>query len=65
MDFLVVPTARFGLLNARFAIEHGRRKILHFSVPSSPTAAWVIQQIREAFPWEPKTRYLIHDRDAI
>ena len=65
MDFFVVPTATFGLLYVWFAIEHGRRKILRFNVTSGPTAAWVIQQLREAFPWEPRTRYLIHDRDAI
>ena len=65
MDFFVVPTARFGLLYVWFAIEHGRRRILHLNVTSSPTAAWVIQQLREAFPWDPKARHLIHDRDAI
>ena len=30
-----------------------------------PTAAWVIQQLREAFPYEPVAKYLIFDRDSI
>ncbi|MBW2402175.1 MAG: hypothetical protein JRG80_23480 [Deltaproteobacteria bacterium] len=30
MDFFVVPTVRFRLLYVWFAIDHGRRRILHF-----------------------------------
>jgi len=30
-----------------------------------PTAQWVIQQLREAFPFERAPRYLIFDRDSI
>ena len=65
MDFFVVPTATFGLLYGLFIIEHGRRKILHFNVTANPTADWVIQQLREAFPYETAIKYLILDRDAI
>jgi len=50
MDFFVVPTATFRLLYVWFAIGHGRRRILHFDVTANPAAAWVIQQLREAFP---------------
>jgi hypothetical protein len=32
MDFLVVPTVRFQLFYAWFAIDHGRRRILHCNV---------------------------------
>ncbi len=39
MDFFVVPTVRFQLLYVWFAIDHGRRQILHFNVTESPTAA--------------------------
>ncbi len=56
MDFLVVPTIRF---------THGRREVLHFNVTEHPTAPWVIQQLREAFPDETSTKFLIHDNDAI
>ncbi len=65
MDFMVVPTARFELLYVWFLIEHGSRRIVHFNVTTSPTSAWVIQQLREAFPHESASRYLIHDRDSI
>jgi transposase InsO family protein len=65
MDFFVVPTVRFRLLYVWFAIDHGRRRILHFNVTESPTARWVIQQLRETFPNEPEHRYLIYDNDAI
>jgi transposase InsO family protein len=65
MDFFVVPTVRFRLLWVWFAIDHGRRRILHFNITESPTAAWVIQQLRETFPNEPEHRFLIYDNDAI
>jgi hypothetical protein len=65
MDFFVVPTVRFRLLYAWFAIVHGRRRVLHFNVTSNPTSAWVVQQLREAFPREPALRYLIYDNDSI
>lgn len=38
MDFFVVPTVTFRLLYVWFAIDHGRRRILHFNVTDSPTA---------------------------
>ena len=65
MDFLVVPTVRFKLLYVWFVIEHGRRKILHVNVTEDPTSSWTMQQLREAFPDEHTTRFLIHDNDAI
>jgi putative transposase len=43
MDFFVVPTVRFRLLYVWLAIDHGRRRILHFNVTENPTARWVIQ----------------------
>jgi len=65
MDFFVVPTVRFRLLYVWFAIDHGRRRILHFNVTEHPTARWVIQQLRETFPDEPTHRFMIYDNDAI
>jgi putative transposase len=64
MDFFVVPTVRFRLLYVWFAIDHGRRRILHFNVTENPTSRWVIQQLRETFPNEPTHRFLICDNDA-
>jgi len=48
-----------------FVIKHGRHHIVHFNATFHPTAAWVMQQLREAFPYDTAPRYLIFDRDAI
>ena len=65
MDFFGVPTVRFRLLYVWFVIDHGRRRILHCNVTEHPTASWVIQQLRDAFPDESSHRFLILDNDAI
>jgi len=65
MDFFVVPTVRFQLLFVWFALDHGQRRVLHFNVTAHPTADWVVQQLRDAFPDTPEHRFLIFDNDAI
>ena len=35
------------------------------NVTSRPTAAWVVQQLRETFPGDTAIRYLIRDNDSI
>ena len=65
MDLFAVPTASLRLLYGFFVIEHGRRHILHFNATYNPTSAWVIQQLREAFPYDTAPRYFVFDRDAI
>jgi putative transposase len=62
MDFFTVPTLTFGTLYCFFVIAHDRRRILHCRATKHPTSTWVVQQIREAFPYEPIPRYLIFDR---
>jgi putative transposase len=64
MDFFTVPTINFGLLYCFFVISHGRRRILHLNVTKHPTSLWVVQQLRESFPFELAPRFLIFDRDA-
>jgi putative transposase len=64
MDFFSVPTVTFGLLYCFFIIDHGRRRILHFNATHNPTNSWVVQQLREAFPFYPSHKHLIFDRDA-
>jgi len=64
MDFFTVPTVTFGVLYCFFIIAHDRRRILHFNVTRNPTGAWVMQQLREGFPYESAPRCLIFDRDA-
>jgi putative transposase len=63
-DFFTVPTLTFQLLYAFFVIEHGRRRVLHFNVTRHPTAEWVVQQLREAFPEAGPYRYTILDHDS-
>ena len=63
IDFFTVPTIFFNVLHVLVFLHHDRRKVIHFNITSSPTAAWVAQQVREAFPWDTAPRYLIHDHD--
>ena len=65
MDFFTVPTATMNVLYGFFVIHHDRRRILHFNATYHPTAKWVIQQLREAFPFDSAPRHLIFDRDSI
>jgi len=64
MDFFTVPTAAFRVLYCFFVISHDRRRILHFNVTRHPTSPWVVQQLREAFPFGSAPRFLIFDQDA-
>jgi putative transposase len=63
MDFFTVPTFTFGVLYCFFIIAHDRRRILHFNVTRNPTSAWVVQQLREAFPYQSARRFLIFDHE--
>ena len=64
MDFFTVPTAGLRVLYCWFVIEHGRRTVLHFNATFNPSPVWVIQQLREAFPFDTAPRHLIFDRDS-
>ena len=63
MDFFTVPTISFGMLYCFFVIAHDRRRILHCNVTKHPASLWVVQQLREAFPFGSAPRFLIFDRD--
>ena len=65
MDFLTVPTVFFNVLHVLILINHKTRKIVYFNITTNPTAAWVAQQLKEAFPWDSAPRYLLHDRDPV
>jgi putative transposase len=43
--------------------SYNRRHILHFNITRSPSSQWIVQQLRETFPFEAPHRYLILDRD--
>jgi len=64
MDFFTVPTVTFGLLWVFIVLHHERRRVVHFAVTEHPEAPWVIQQLREAFPFDTAPRYAILDRDG-
>jgi len=65
MDFFIVSTISFNILFVLFIIDHRRRKIMHFNVTKHPSTQWVIQQLRDAFPFDSAPKYLIVDRDRI
>jgi len=64
-DFLTVWTAGFRVVYVFVIMEIGSRRILHVNVTSSPSVAWVIQQLREAIPCVHPWRFLVHDRDGV
>ena len=63
MDFFIVPTINFNILFVFFIIDHKRRIIRYFNVTRHPSAQWVIQQLRDAFPFDQIPKYLIMDRN--
>ena len=64
-DFMVVVTATFRLLYVFVVIEHRSRRLIHCNVTANPSAAWTLQQLREAIGFEERYQYLLHDRDGI
>ena len=64
MDFFTVPTLTFGVLYCFFVISHDRRQILRYSVTRNPSALWIVQQMREAWPYARAHRFLLFDRDS-
>jgi transposase InsO family protein len=65
VDFFTVPTIRFQVRYVFLVLAHDRRRIVPFNVTAHPTAEWIAQQLREAFPFDQVPRYLIRDRDGI
>jgi transposase InsO family protein len=46
-------------------MEIAPRRIVHINVTTSPSLAWVKQQIREATAWSDAPRFWLHDNDGI
>ena len=63
MGFFTVPTLNFNLLYRFFVISHDRRRIVHFNITRHPTSSWIVQQLREAFPYQSAPRFLLFDHD--
>jgi hypothetical protein len=53
-DFLVAVTATFRLLYVFVVIEHRSRRLIHCN--AHPSAAWTLQQLREAVGFEERPR---------
>jgi transposase InsO family protein len=64
-DFLVAVTATFRVLYVFVVIEHRSRRLIHCNVTAHPSAAWTLQQLREAVGFDGGYEYLLHDRDSI
>jgi hypothetical protein len=47
-----------------FVIGHDRRKILRCNETRNPHALWIVQQMREAWPYAPAHRFLLFDHDS-
>jgi transposase InsO family protein len=65
MDFFTVPALRSQILCVFVILSHSRRRVVHFGVTAHPTMTWVIQQLREAMPFDSQPRYMFRDNDGI
>src|SRR5215472_13270103 len=64
MDFFTVPTLTFGVLYCFFVISHDRRRILRLNVTRNPNGLWIMQQLREAWPYASAHNFLLLDHDS-
>ncbi len=64
-DTFVVPTVTCRRLFVLVILAHDRRRLVHVAVTDHPTASWVAQQLRNAFPEHDAPGYLVHDNDAV
>jgi putative transposase len=60
-----VATATFRRFYVLVVMEHTSRRIIHLNATAYLTAAWTLQQQREAIPSEHAYRFILHDRNAI
>ena len=62
-DRFTVQTLTFRTLYVFVVIEHGRRRIRHWTVTEHPIAPWIWRQMIEATAWGQQPGFLIRDRD--
>ena len=65
MDFCTVTTIGFKTLYVFVVLEHGRRKVRHWSTTYCPTMGWIIQQLRNATPFGEQPRFMHRDNDRL
>lgn len=63
MDMFDVPTATFEQVYALAIIALKKRRLVLLTATDHPTAQWLAQQIREAFPWDTAPKILLRDND--
>jgi len=64
-DFFTVYTVTFRVYYVFVMLRHSDRNIVHFNITQNPTTEWTFQQIREAFPFDATSRYLLHDNGSV
>jgi transposase InsO family protein len=64
-DFLTQYTAFFAVVYVFVVMEIASRRIVLVNVTTSPSLAWVKQQIRQATAWGESPRFVVHDNDGI
>ena len=64
-DFLIQYTALFTVTYVFIVMEISSRRIVHANVTTSPTLAWIKQQLRQATSYDEQPRFLVHDNDGI
>ena len=64
-DFGLAVTVTFRARYVFVVIHHRSRRLIHCNVTAHPTAAWILQQLREMVGNEDSYRYLLPDRDSI
>lgn len=62
-DFFTLTTLGFKRLHVLYFVRLDAREVVHANVTAHPTAAWTVQQLRNAC-WDESPRLLIRDRDA-
>jgi putative transposase len=65
LDFFTLLTVRLRVLFVFVVLAHDRRRVLHFNITEHPSAAWLAQQIVDAFPDDSAPSYLLRDRDQV
>jgi putative transposase len=61
IDFFTVHTATFRTIYVFLVLSLDRRRIIHFNITTSPTAAWTSLQLTQAFLFEYTPRFVIQD----
>jgi putative transposase len=64
-DFCAAVTATFQVLYVLVVMEHASRRLIHLNATAHLTAAWTLQQLREAIRSDHEYRFMIQDHDAI